>query len=165
MATQRSLHPRSRIRRSILRLALVLAALLAPRLTNAQVTDLKLSRPDAPDRCLRARPALTYSAAPGAPEAGDSSWAIVALLADGRANRPFLSPRHSSRSTWRIAGDTLRLRVFDGLVGWDVAAVPDSLAYRGIATYLTDVNAVGWAPPRIPVRLEPTVCPAVPLHN
>ena len=148
--------------RQAARVPLLLAVLLLPSSAHAQLTELNLARPMSPDRCLRARPALTYSAAPGAPERGDSTWAIVGLLSDGRVTRPLLPPRHSRRSQWRMAGDTLRLRVSDGLVGWDVAAVPDSSGYSGVATYLTDVIVRGALPYRIPVFLHNTVCPTAP---
>lgn len=141
-----------------LRFVVLLAAIsTTPRAAEAQL--IPLFPPPTPDRCLRSRPALTYSAASGAPERGDSSWAIVGLFADGRVTRPLLPPQRYDRSTWRMQGDSLHLRVFDCLVGWNVAAVGDSLGYTGIATYLTDVVVAGAQPHRIPVHLEPTPCP------
>ena len=139
---------------------LVLLAALATFSRAAEAQLIPLFPPPQPDRCLWSRPALTYSAAPGAPDRGDSSWAIVGLFADGRVSRPLLPPQRYDRSKWEIRGDTFHPRVFDGLVGWDVAAVRDSLAYAGIATYLSDVVVAGMRPHRIPVRLEPTVCPS-----
>jgi hypothetical protein len=146
------------------RLVLPLAGLLiVPKGGVAQLTPFTLSAPPKLDRCLRATPALTYSAAPGAPESGDSTWAILALFDDGSVRRPLLPPRHSNYSRWQMRHDTLDLRVFDGLVGWDVAAaVVDSGAYAGIATYLTDVRVAGASPHRIPVALRETVCPNAP---
>ena len=145
--------------RAVVLLALLL---LAAGRARAQSPSREPAQPPTPDRCFRARPALTYSAT-GIPEQGNTDpWSLVEFRADGRVGRPLLPLRHSERSRWRVLGDTLRLRLSDGLVGWDVVATPDSLAYVGIATYLTDVVVKGAEPLRVRVRLEPTVCISAP---
>ena len=82
---------------------------------------------------------------------------LAALSTFSRAAEAQLIP---DRSKWEIRGDTFHLRVFDGLVGWDVAAVRDSLGYAGIASYLSDVVVAGMRPHRMPVHLEPIACPS-----
>lgn len=66
----------------------------------------------------------------------------------------------SESSGWSRLADTIRLRLFTGLTGWDIALAPiggDTLS--GIARYLTDVIVAGREPPRYPVVAVRETCP------
>ena len=90
--------------------------------------------------CYFATPALTYSATGGA-ERGDTAWAVVRLLTGGSAYRPLLLNRGRDRaSRWLMAGDTLVLTVFDGLVGWQARMTRTETGWQGSAKYLTDAR-------------------------
>ena len=92
---------------------------------------------------------VSYSAS-GSREAGDSAWYLLSLEREGRVERPLLRGAarslYAERSSWRVTGDTLRILVHDGLVGWDLVLMPDDGGYRGMGTYLSDAIAVGRAP-------------------
>jgi hypothetical protein len=109
--------------------------------------------------CYRATPALTYSAF-GEPERGDTSWAILRLSSDGRARRPLLRGNYDGSSRWSWRRDTLVVRLFDGLVGWDAALTRDAERWRGSATYLTDARG-GQRVVR-PLVLERRACDGLP---
>src|SRR5688572_7166673 len=68
--------------------------------------------------CYRATPALTYSAS-GAHERGDSAWAVLELVADGKIRRPSLQrqPAIDDLLHWKLTNDTLRLIVSYAGVG------------------------------------------------
>jgi hypothetical protein len=112
--------------------------------------------------CLRFEHPLGYSAS-GAREQGDSAWYVLQLDDSGTVTRPLFPQRQRERwtrkSRWTPKGDTLLVRVFDGLVGWDVALWPSAKGFSGSATYLTDVRAVGWVPPRVEVYAARIKCP------
>ena len=91
--------------------------------------------------CYWASPPLTYSTT-GAPERGDSAWAIVRLVAGGAARRVLLRPSRDGQSNWEMVNDTLVLTVSDGLVGWRARLTATEAGWRGIAEYLTDVRTV-----------------------
>jgi hypothetical protein len=107
--------------------------------------------------CYFASPALTYSAK-GEPEHGDSSWAVVVLGEDGRVRRPLLRPFLDRNSSWKTVGDTLKLVVHDGLVGWKLSLLPDTNGWRGNATYLTDVIVADWKAPEHSILLTRRSC-------
>ena len=100
--------------------------------------------------CYRFDRPISYSGA-GTRESGDSAWYVLQLLPGGRVDRPLLLAgtrgRYSRRSTWRVAGDTLHIRVFDGLVGWDLALLPHDGQYRGTGEYMSDARVAEHAPP------------------
>lgn len=104
---------------------------------------------EGPTGCYSFDRPISYSA-PGTRESGDSAWYVLQLLPEGRVDRPLMPTitrdRYAQRSTWRVAGDTLHIRVFDGLVGWDLALMRDDGRYRGIGTYLSDVIVIGREP-------------------
>lgn len=111
-----------------------------------------------PIGCYRATPALTYSAT-GAPEQGDTSWAIVRLMSDGKAARPLRPARDDLRSSWQSEGDTLRAVFFDGLAGWKLVLTADPAGWSGTAEYLSDALAVGREPYRHAITLRARACP------
>jgi hypothetical protein len=92
------------------------------------------------------------------------AWYAVELREGGGVGRPQLA-RRSERaqweraSSWRQRGDTVFLRVFTGLQGWDVTLTPAAGGFAGEARYLSDALAVGWEPPRYPVRATREQCP------
>lgn len=101
---------------------------------------------EGPTGCYRFDRPISYSAS-GTRESGDSAWYVLQLLPAGRVDRPLMATpmrhRYAQRSDWRVAGDTLHIRVFTGLVGWDLALLRTDGRYRGIGTYLTDAIAIG----------------------
>jgi hypothetical protein len=124
-------------------------------------------------QCLRFKQPLGYSAS-GAREQGDTKWYVLQLGDKGTVNRPLFPERQRERwargSRWTAQGDTvlrqwttgnnLRIHVSDGLVGWDISLSPGRDGYSGVATYLTDVEAAGWIPPRMEVSAIAISCPA-----
>jgi hypothetical protein len=96
--------------------------------------------------CLRFEHPLGYSAS-GAREQGDSAWYVLQLDDSGTVTRPLFPRRQremwTRRSTWKTKGDTLLVRVLDGLVGWGIALWPSGNGFSGSATYLTDVRVEG----------------------
>lgn len=111
-----------------------------------------------PTGCYRAEPALTYSAT-GAPEQGDTSWAYVRLMSDGKAARPLRPARDDLRSSWQADGDTLRVLCFDGLAGWKLLLTADLAGWSGTAEYLSDAIAIGEEPYRHAITLRACACP------
>ena len=112
--------------------------------------------------CFRFEHPLGYSAS-GAREQGDSAWYVLQLDDSGTVTRPLFPRRQremwTRRSTWKAKGDTLIVRVLDGLVGWDVTLWPSGKGFSGSATYLTDVRVEGWVPPRVDVHAARIKCP------
>ena len=104
---------------------------------------------EAPAGCYVFDRPISYSAA-GTRESGDSAWYVLQLLPAGGVDRPLMPAttrdRYAQRSTWRVVGDTLHMRVFDGLVGWDLALLRNSGRYRGIGKYLSDAIVIGREP-------------------
>ena len=120
---------------------------------------------EGPPGCYRFDRPISYSAA-GAREAGDSAWYGLQLLPAGRVDRPLMATptgdRYAQRSTWRLAGDTLHIRVFDGLVGWDLALLRTDGGYRGIGTYLSDAIVIGREPTTAAFSALRVDCAAAP---
>ena len=110
--------------------------------------------------CYRADRLLGYSAS-GAPEGGDSAWRYFRLAADSQVMRPALvSARLWTRSGWAVRGDTLHVRLFTGLNGWDLALVGATAGrYVGRAKYLSDAVVRGAAPLYVPVQVRLAPCP------
>ena len=112
--------------------------------------------------CLRFEHPLGYSAS-GARERGDSAWYVLRLDDSGTVTRPLFPRRQremwTRRSSWTAKGDTMLVRVFDGLVGWDVSLWPSDKGFSGSAKYLSDVRAKGWVPPRVEVHAAKIKCP------
>jgi hypothetical protein len=64
-----------------------------------------------------------------------------------------------ARSEWSPGNDSLSLRVFTGLVGWQLyLRQSNSRTWSGTATYLTDAVAHGRPPRRVPIALTRVVC-------
>jgi len=139
-----------------MRAAILFAVVIAvPTPMAAQRADDRVATPIG---CYRSTPGLTYSAS-GAPERGDSSWSILQLHEGGTAGRPLLSKGRDARSQWRLAGDTLRVVLSDGLAGWRLALTRTSAGWIGVGTYLTDVVvAGGYEPPRVRFLLVRQPC-------
>ena len=129
---------------------LAIAAVLLPSGAGAQARQRVVG-------CYFATPALTYSAR-GEPERGDSSWAVVVLGENGKLRRPLLRPSLDRHSSWKMVGDTLKLTVHDGLVGWSVSLLPDSMGWKGNAIYLTDAIVAGWKAPEHSILLTRRSC-------
>lgn len=91
---------------------------------------------DGPTGCYRFDRPISYSAS-GTRESDDSAWYVLQLLPAGRLDRPLMATsmgdRYAQRSEWRVAGDTLHIRVFNGLVGWDLALLRTDGRYLGSA--------------------------------
>ena len=104
--------------------------------------------------------------ASGAVERADSTWQFIQLSDSGIVRRP-LRPRREREARlrkhqWSVSKDTVRFRVSDGLVGWDVSMWRSGSAFTGIASYLTDVITSEWKPPRVTVHAVQIACPALP---
>jgi hypothetical protein len=116
-----------------------------------------------PVGCYRFDRPVSYSAA-GDRERGDSAWYIIALLPDGAVSRPYFESgqggMYAARSVWRRSGDTLGLRVFDGLVGWDMTLLPTQSGYSGRGRYLSDARVVGREPLTAEFNAQRTSCSA-----
>lgn len=128
---------------SVLRV-LVTVMLLAPATLASQRP--RTSQSDDPAGCYRFDRPLGQSAT-GALEQHDSTWSSLRLLPVGAVARPELtSPQwrdlYAARSTWKTVHDTLVIRVFSGLVGWDVVLTARNAAYAGTARYLSDASGV-----------------------
>lgn len=119
---------------------------------------------DTTEECLRFEQPLGYSSS-GAREKGDSVWYVLQLSDSGTVTRPLFPKRRRERwsrsSHWAPDGLTLVIRVFDGLVGWDLTLWPDGHGgLAGTATYLSDVRVAGWVPPRMNLRATRIKCPS-----
>jgi hypothetical protein len=116
-------------------------------------------------QCFRFKQPLGYSAS-GAREQGDAAWYVLQLGDRGTVTRPLFPQRQrevwTRRSRWTAKGDTLLIRVSDGLVGWDISLWRERDGFTGVATYLTDVRVAGWVPPRLDVSAATIKCPAPP---
>lgn len=131
----------------------VLGLVAMSRLSQAQSAEA---------RCFRFDRPLGESAS-GALERSDSTWQFVQLGDSGIVRRP-LRPRREREAwlrkhQWSVSRDTVRFRVGDGLVGWDVSMWRTGNSFTGIARYLTDVIAKGWEPPRVKVHALGIKCP------
>lgn len=112
--------------------------------------------------CLRFKQPLGYSAS-GALEQGKTEWYVLKLADSGVVSRPLFNKRDrerwTRRSRWTAKGDSLHIRVSDGLAGWDLALRRTGDGYTGVANYLSDVRAEGWIPPRVMVHADAIECP------
>lgn len=112
--------------------------------------------------CIRFREPLGYSAT-GAREQGDAKWYVLQLADSGMVARPLFPKRERKqwayRSRWTANGDTLLVRVSDGLVGWDISLRRGRNGFQGAATYLTDVHVKGAFPLRKVVHATTVKCP------
>ena len=107
------------------------------------------------------------SSATGDLERADSAAYTLELRPGGAVARPGPASAtwrrlYARNSAWRQRGDTLLARVFTGLVGWDLALVPDRGGFAGVAQYLSDAVATGWTPPRVTVRARREACASAP---
>jgi hypothetical protein len=116
-------------------------------------------------RCFRFDRPLGNSAS-GVGERGDSTWYVIQIADSGIVRRPLLPKREREawirKNQWSANADTLRIRVTDPLVGWDVSLWPNGDDFIGTATYVTDVVARGRTPRRIKVHATQIKCPALP---
>ncbi|MEQ1692426.1 MAG: hypothetical protein ABMA00_14130, partial [Gemmatimonas sp.] len=100
------------------------------------------------------------------PVARDSAFRTFVLQDSGRVAIPVISEGErwmwEGRSSWAIRDDSVTLRVFTGLQGWDarLARTPDGRSLRGMARYLSDVVVLGRAPTVVPVTLTRVLCEA-----
>ena len=108
---------------------------------------------------------ISYSAN-GEREAGDSAWYVLRLLPTGGVQRTAMPApareRFAQRSSWRAVEDTLHIRVFDGMVGWDLDLAPLGDRYQGTGTYLSDAIVVGREPHTAMFSASRTDCAAAP---
>ena len=115
-----------------------------------------------PQGCYRFDRPLGASAT-GELERNDSSSHDLQLADSGVARSQLStdSPRERGlrRSGWREERDTLYVRLFNGLVGWDLTLIADSIGLHGVAGYLTDVVVKDWVQPQYPVRGRRRPCP------
>ena len=86
------------------------------------------------------------------------------LLDEGGVDRPGTVMQKSwvHGSRWGVTRDTLNVRLFTGLSGWDLRLVPtpgagDSV-YVGVARYLTDAVVKDWRPPQVSIRVTRELC-------
>jgi hypothetical protein len=121
----------------------------------------RVARPE----CLRFKQPLGYSES-GALEQGEVKWYVLALADNGIVRRPLFSRRErehwTRRSRWTTKGDTLLIRVSDGLVGWDISLRRERDHFTGVAMYLTDVHGKDLVPLRKEVHAVRMRCPAPP---
>jgi hypothetical protein len=132
----------------------ILAAICVPVLASRVNTP--------PQGCYRFDRPLGHSAT-GDLERHDSTWYTVELRDSGVVARPDLkSPywrkTYSYSSSWRVSGDTLFVVVSTGLVGWNIALLPENDHFAGRARYLTDVRTKGEEPLFVRVRAWRTTC-------
>jgi hypothetical protein len=117
------------------------------------------AQPDHVTGCYRFDRPLGSSAT-GALERNDSTWYMLRLLPNAKLSRPALaSPwreQYVARSSWWMDGDTLRIRITTGLVGWDLALVARKSHWVGRAHYLSD--AIGGPPFVVPVDAVAEPC-------
>ena len=114
-------------------------------------------------RCLRFMQPIGYSAS-GALEKGDTAWYVLQLRDSGKVARPlFPRPQREAwtrSSRWTSTGDTLRIRVSDGLAGWDISMWRARKGFAGVASYLSDARVAGAVAPRMNVEAVEIACPA-----
>lgn len=92
----------------------------------------------------------------------DSAFRVFRLADLGQVSLPLLTNASSwnERSVWRDAGDTLFVRIFTGLQGWDVTLRGTGAMRTGSARYLTDAVSTMVMEPlavrfvRVPCRAE-----------
>jgi hypothetical protein len=90
---------------------------------------------------------------------------LLILSPGGGVGRPLLSEREAQRmweprSAWKVVGDSVLLRVFTGLVGWDAHLVlsRDGGRLQGRARYLSDAIVPGRAPDSVSLSLGRVLC-------
>jgi hypothetical protein len=92
----------------------------------------------------------------------DSAFRVFRLTDLGQVSLPLLANASlwNERSVWRQAGDTLYVRIFTGLQGWDVTLRGTGALRTGSARYLTDAVSTMVMEPlavrfvRVPCRAE-----------
>lgn len=90
------------------------------------------------------------------------------LLAGGRVERPEAAhaERWAGASSWRVAGDSLRVRLTTGFSGWviDLRIASGDSILRGSARYTTDVAVKdpGWQPALVAIAVRRVACAPVP---
>ncbi len=92
----------------------------------------------------------------------DSTFRVVRLQDSGQVSLPLLASASlwNASSVWRMAGDTLHVRIFTGLQGWDVTLRGTGALRAGSARYLTDAVSTMVMEPlavrfvRVPCRAE-----------
>jgi hypothetical protein len=67
---------------------------------------------------------------------------------------------YAHRSSWHVQRDTLYVRVFTGLVGWDLILFAGPDGYHGTGRYLTDAIVAGAAPLIVRVSATRRTCVA-----
>lgn len=96
----------------------------------------------------------------------DQAYGTFVLQDSGRVAFPLISLVYKqmweSRSYWFARGDSVTLRSFTGLQGWDATLVraADRRSMAGHARYLTDAIAVGAPPTIVAVTLARVACDA-----
>ncbi|MES2521369.1 MAG: hypothetical protein V4617_01635 [Gemmatimonadota bacterium] len=99
-----------------------------------------------------------------APVERDSLFRTLVLQDSGHVALPLIPPRQQSmwdrRSYWAAHRDSVTVRISTGLQGWHAVLMRTASgdAMRGTATYLSDVVAAGWVPPRVPVSFTRIAC-------
>lgn len=93
----------------------------------------------------------------------DARFQTLRLSESGRVQVPLLEGRERTMweagSAWSHGNDSLSLRVFTGLVGWQLhVRRSDQSTWRGEATYLTDAIVRGQPPLRVPIVLSRIPC-------
>lgn len=90
---------------------------------------------------------------------------VLVLAPGGGVGRPLLPQREAQitwepRSAWSARGDSVQLRVFTGLVGWDarLALSRDGSRLQGRARYLSDAIVPGRAPDSVSLSLGRVLC-------
>lgn len=116
------------------------------------------------DGCYRADRPLRSSGVDTARviDPGRIRGARLYLRRDGTVTRRDLAGQWR-RSSWRLQGDSLHVRLSTGLLGWDLLLTRNTSGsndFSGTARYLTDVVSKGWVPPVMTVSLFREICDA-----
>lgn len=134
---------------------------LAPR-AEAQRSTPTRGYPTAIEGCWEASRALMARLFDGS---DDRASRLLLLSPGGGVGRPLVPPHEAQllwepRSAWSVADDTVHLRVFTGLVGWDARLAPsqDGDALQGRVTYLTDAIDGGRSPYVLSLALRRVFC-------
>jgi hypothetical protein len=113
-------------------------------------------------QCIRFTKPLGFSAS-GVREVGDEAWYVLKLGDNRVVTRPLFPgvEMWAGGSRWRAKGDSLQIRVSNGLVGWDISLRRRGDGFVGVATYLTDVRVAGAVPTRVDVSAARIKCPTL----
>ena len=94
----------------------------------------------------------------------DSAFRTFVLQDSGRVALPLVGEREGrmwvTRSFWEVREDSIVLRVFTGLQGWNAVLTrsTDTRMLSGQARYLTDAIVIGAPPLVVPVALTRIAC-------